>query len=160
MPKCFCSLPLCGYQSPAWLCKGPPQEQPLPPSSCLLLPSCPAWPALLVSCARQQLLESQQEVEQLQLVLKQQERECQQYEARIDALTKERDELEKSKELAMKKVGGEGGAGNVHEGGRGGARQCPLYAVPSGEQTVSLVSQGHERCEPALGLSYQSGPPA
>ncbi|XP_077197132.1 dynein heavy chain domain-containing protein 1 isoform X2 [Paroedura picta] len=53
---------------------------------------------------KQQLKESEREVEQQQLVLKQQEKECQQYEARIDALTRERDELEKAKELAMKKM--------------------------------------------------------
>lgn len=54
-------------------------------------------------------------MERQQLVLKQQEKECQQYEARIDALTKERDELERAKELTMKKVGAlrrrRGGAG-------------------------------------------------
>nr|XP_056714739.1 dynein heavy chain domain-containing protein 1 [Euleptes europaea] len=53
---------------------------------------------------KQQVMESQQEVERQQQVLKQQEKECQLYEARIDALTKERDELEKAKELAMRKM--------------------------------------------------------
>ncbi|XP_061485744.1 dynein heavy chain domain-containing protein 1 [Rhineura floridana] len=53
---------------------------------------------------REQVLQNQREVEREQEVLKQQEKECQMFEARIDALTKERDVLEKGKELAMKKV--------------------------------------------------------
>ncbi|XP_062983829.1 dynein heavy chain domain-containing protein 1 [Elgaria multicarinata webbii] len=53
---------------------------------------------------KEQVAHNQREVEREQEVLKQQEAECQQYEAHIDALTKERDELEKGKELAMKKV--------------------------------------------------------
>ncbi|XP_015280495.1 PREDICTED: LOW QUALITY PROTEIN: dynein heavy chain domain-containing protein 1 [Gekko japonicus] len=52
---------------------------------------------------KQELVESQQEVERQQRVLKQQEKECQLYEARIDALTKERDELEKAKDRQMNK---------------------------------------------------------
>ncbi|KAF7235156.1 Dynein heavy chain domain-containing protein 1 [Varanus komodoensis] len=51
-----------------------------------------------------QVAQSQREVEREREVLRQQEAECQLFEARIDALTKERDELEKGKELAMKKV--------------------------------------------------------
>uniref|UniRef100_A0ABM5FVF4 Dynein heavy chain domain-containing protein 1 isoform X2 n=1 Tax=Pogona vitticeps TaxID=103695 RepID=A0ABM5FVF4_9SAUR len=53
---------------------------------------------------KEQMLQSQREVEREQEVLQQQEKECQSYEARIDALTKERDALEKGKEQAMKKV--------------------------------------------------------
>uniref|UniRef100_A0ACB8FFW4 Uncharacterized protein n=1 Tax=Sphaerodactylus townsendi TaxID=933632 RepID=A0ACB8FFW4_9SAUR len=53
---------------------------------------------------KQQVIDSQREVEREQMVLKQQEKECQVYEARIDALTKEREELEKAKELAIKKM--------------------------------------------------------
>ncbi|XP_054830568.1 dynein heavy chain domain-containing protein 1 [Eublepharis macularius] len=55
---------------------------------------------------KQQMAECQQEVEREQEVLKQQEKECKRHEAQIDALTKERDVLEKAKELAMKKVRG------------------------------------------------------
>nr|XP_034971207.1 dynein heavy chain domain-containing protein 1 [Zootoca vivipara] len=53
---------------------------------------------------KEQVICSQREVEREQEVLKQQEKECELYEARIDALTKERDALEKGRELAMKKV--------------------------------------------------------
>lgn len=56
----------------------------------------------------QQVQHCQRQVEREQVVLKQQEKECQLFEARIDALTKERDALEKGKELAMKKVPGSG----------------------------------------------------
>ncbi|XP_033001694.1 dynein heavy chain domain-containing protein 1 [Lacerta agilis] len=53
---------------------------------------------------KEQVISSQREVEREQEVLKQQEKECELYEARIDALTRERDALEKGRELAMRKV--------------------------------------------------------
>ncbi|XP_077782912.1 dynein heavy chain domain-containing protein 1 isoform X3 [Podarcis muralis] len=53
---------------------------------------------------KEQVICSQREVQREQEVLKQQEKECELYEARIDALTKERDALEKGRELAMRKV--------------------------------------------------------
>ncbi|KAH0625314.1 hypothetical protein JD844_033823 [Phrynosoma platyrhinos] len=52
----------------------------------------------------QQVAQSQREIEREQEILRQQEKECQMYEAHIDTLTKERDDLEKQRELAMKKV--------------------------------------------------------
>ncbi|XP_013912923.1 PREDICTED: dynein heavy chain domain-containing protein 1 [Thamnophis sirtalis] len=53
---------------------------------------------------KQQMVQSQKEVEREQEVLKQQEVECQKFEERINFLTKKKDNLEKKKEMAMKKV--------------------------------------------------------
>ncbi|XP_032075272.1 dynein heavy chain domain-containing protein 1 [Thamnophis elegans] len=53
---------------------------------------------------KQQMAQSQKEVEREQEVLKQQEVECQKFEERINFLTKKKDNLEKKKEMAMKKV--------------------------------------------------------
>ncbi|KAJ6652297.1 hypothetical protein lerEdw1_012750, partial [Lerista edwardsae] len=53
---------------------------------------------------KEQVAQYQQEVERQQIILKEQEKECQVFEARINTLAKERDALERKKELAMKKM--------------------------------------------------------
>ncbi|XP_008121816.2 dynein heavy chain domain-containing protein 1 isoform X1 [Anolis carolinensis] len=53
---------------------------------------------------KEQMVQSQREIEREKEVLRQQEKECREYEARIEALTQEREVLEKEKEMAMKKV--------------------------------------------------------